>query len=150
MPPATYAVSPGLLAGLLTALAAIVLLGAASLLGLEVAGFRARARRRAARVLSPLEAAIDFTRQAANRADPTDRRKAIGLLAATLEAEGHRALADSTGAVAWSEAPPSPSQAQALADEVEASVARAEAAVTSDPLRRHPARSGGAPRSSPS
>ena len=71
------------------------------------------------KALSPLEAAIAYTREAADRADPTDRRKAIGLLARTLAAEGHDSLAASTTTVAWSDTPPSPASARTLADEAE-------------------------------
>jgi hypothetical protein len=119
MPPATYAVRPGLLAALLVALGAILALAAFALLGVELLALRARARRRAADALSPLQRAIAYTRQAADRPEATDRRKAIGLLARTLAAEGHDSLADSTNGTAWSDVPPSPLNARTLADEIE-------------------------------
>ena len=43
--------------------------------------------------LTPLEAALAYTRDAASRPDPADRRKALGLLAETLDSEGVAALA---------------------------------------------------------
>jgi hypothetical protein len=72
-------------------------------------------------VLTPLEAALAYTRDAAGRPDPADRRKALELLATTLEDEGAPALAGSAEDAAWSEEPPSPDRARELADEVEAS-----------------------------
>ena len=119
MPPPDYTVSPDLVAALLVGLGVLLALAAFALLGVELLGARRDRRRRSARALSPLEAAIAYTRQAADRADPTDRRKAIGLLARTLAAEGHDSLAASTTSVAWSDMPPSPASARTLADEAE-------------------------------
>jgi hypothetical protein len=126
MPPPTYAVSPGLLVAILAVLGAILALAAFSLLGVELLALRARARRRAARARSPLEVALAYTRQAADRPDPTDRRKAIGLLARTLAAEGHDSLAASSSGTAWSDVPPSALNARTLADEVESALGERE------------------------
>ncbi len=119
MPPPDYTVSPAGLAAVLAGLGVLLALAAFALIGIELAGSRRDRRRRAVKALSPLEAAIAYTREAADRADPTDRRKAIGLLARTLAAEGHDSLAASTTTVAWSDTPPSPANARTLADEAE-------------------------------
>jgi hypothetical protein len=122
MPPPVYRVDPGALSAVLVALAALLGLGAVTLVGLELTRLLARARARRAPVLSPLQAALEATRQAARRRDAADRRKALGLLALALRDEGHPQLAQTAVGVAWAEPPPTPTQAVALADEVEASL----------------------------
>lgn len=122
MPPPVYRVDPGALSAVLVALAALLGLGAVTLVGLELTRLLARARARRAPVLSPLQAALEATRQAARRHDPADRRKALGLLALALRDEDHPQLAETAVGVAWAEPPPTPTQAVALADEVEASL----------------------------
>lgn len=124
MPPPVYRVDPGGLGTALAVLAALLALGAAALIGREAARIVARARARRAPILSPLEAALAAARQAAGRADPADRRKALGQLAEALEDAGHAGLAETTVGVAWSEPPPTPTRTVALADEVEARIAR--------------------------
>jgi hypothetical protein len=57
-----------------------------------------------------------FTREAARRPDPRDRRKALGLLAETV---GDDDLAGAAERLAWGEAPPSPERTLSLADDVE-------------------------------
>jgi hypothetical protein len=118
-PAPTYAVSPGRLAGLLTAAAGLLAVAALALLGFELVRIVERRRKSALVVLTPLQAALAYTRDAARRPDPADRRKALGLLAKTLEDEGVPALADTTGDVAWSAEPPTPDRAIEVADEVE-------------------------------
>ena len=118
-PAPSYAVSPGTLAGLLTAAAGLLAVAALALIAFELVRLVERRRRRALVVLTPLEAALAYTRDAARRPDPADRRKALGLLAKTLDSEGVASLAGATGDVAWSEEPPSPDRAIELADEVE-------------------------------
>jgi hypothetical protein len=114
-----YSVSPSRTADVLTAIAAVLaLLGLAVLAG-EIARVLERRRRRREARLTPLEEALAYTRDAAARPDPADRRKALELLARTLDAEGDPALAGTTGDVAWSEEPPSPEKALEVADEVE-------------------------------
>jgi hypothetical protein len=120
VPPAAFAVSPGALAAVLTAGAVILALAALSVLALELARLAERGRRRAKGELTRLELALAYARDAASRLDPSDRRKAAGLLAETLAAEGRSGLAASAGDVAWSEAPPSPARTLTLVDEVEA------------------------------
>jgi hypothetical protein len=123
MPATSYRVSPGTLANGLTVAAALLAIGALALIGFELVRLRDRRRQRALAVLSPLEAALAYTRDAAARPDPADRRKALGLLATTLESEGVPALADTASDVAWSEEPPTADRAIELADEVEAATA---------------------------
>jgi hypothetical protein len=122
MPPAVYRLSPAGLGDALIALAAVLATGALALVGLEISRALTRSRARRVRVLTPLEAALEATRQAALRPDAADRRKAIGILARILSATGHRTLAESSDGVAWSETPPSPTRAQTLADDVESSL----------------------------
>jgi hypothetical protein len=119
MPPAVFSVSPRPLATVLTVLAALLALAAVALLGLEVARLLERRRAGARREPTPLELALTYVREAATR-DARDRRRAAGLLAETLAAEGEPSLAASAGDLAWSEATPSAARALALADEVEA------------------------------
>ena len=119
MPPAIYAVSPGGLANALTVAAALLALTALWLIGFELRRLVERRRLQALAALSPLAAALAYTREAAGRGDPADRRKALGLLAKTLFGAGAPDLAGTAGDVAWSEEPPTPDRALALADEVE-------------------------------
>jgi hypothetical protein len=111
----TPAALPDLLAGA-AALLAVVALG--------LLGFETRRRRRARRVWAlanrtPLEVAIAYTRQAAGRPDPADRRKALGMLARALADGRQSELAFTTGDSAWGEEPPSPGRALELADKAE-------------------------------
>lgn len=119
MPAPSYAVSPGGLANALTAAAGLLAAAALALIGFELVRLVQRRRQRALVVLTPLEAALAYTRDAAGRPDPADRRKALGLLARTLDSEGVPTLANAAEDVAWSEEPPSPDRAIELADEVE-------------------------------
>jgi hypothetical protein len=119
MPAPSYAVSPGTVADALTAAAGLLAAAALALLGLELRRLLERRRRHGLVQLTPLEAALAYTRDAAHRADPADRRKALGLLAKILGGEGVPALAYRAGDVAWSEDPPSPDRAIELAEEVE-------------------------------
>jgi hypothetical protein len=119
MPAPSYAVSPGTLADALTAAAGLLAAAALALLGFELVRLLERRRLRGVVQLTPLEAALAYTRDAARRADPADRRKALGLLAKILGSEGVPTLAYRAGDVAWSEDPPSPDRAIELAEEVE-------------------------------
>jgi hypothetical protein len=117
-PPVTFG-APAVLAGLLTAVGALLVVVAFGVLVVE-----ARRRRREHQVWAlanrtPLEVAIAYTRQAARRRDPADRRKALGLLARALADGRHHELALATGDAAWGEDPPSPSRALELADQAE-------------------------------
>jgi len=119
VPPPRYAISPSRTADVLTAIGAVLALVALGVLAGELA--RLLQRRRLAKAVrrTPLEEAVAYTRDAASRPDPADRRKALELLARTLESEGDPALADATADVAWSEEAPTPEQALELANEVE-------------------------------
>jgi hypothetical protein len=119
LPPATYAVSPSGVADGLAAGAGLLALAGLALLGYELVGLLERRRLRRAVRLTPLEAALAYTRDAARRPNPADRRKALGELARVLEQEGDEPLAETAGDVAWSEDPPTADRALELADEVE-------------------------------
>jgi hypothetical protein len=117
-PPAPrFGVSP-VVADLLTV--AGVLLGAAAivLIGLEAIALLKRRRRRALAQRTELELALAYAREAAERPDPADRRKALGQLSRVLAHTGDEALADETGDVAWAEEAPSRERTLELADEV--------------------------------
>jgi hypothetical protein len=118
-PAPKYAVAPGTLAGLLTLAAGILAAAALAFFGHELVRLVERRRRRAQTVLTPLEAALAYTRDAAGRPSPADRRKALALLAKTLDTEGVVTLADTASDVAWSEDPPTPDRTIEVADEVE-------------------------------
>ena len=119
VPPPTYAVSPGTLADGLTAAAGLLAVGALALIGFELVRLVERRRRTPSSSSHRSRAALAYTRDAARRPDPADRRKALGLLAKTLDGEGVAALAGTAGDIAWSEEPPTPDRAIELADEVE-------------------------------
>jgi hypothetical protein len=116
IPPATFGISPRTLANVLTAAAGVLALLAFAVIGRELV--RLERRRRTVR-LTPLEAALLYTRQSAARRDAADRRKALALLAQTLDAEGDSVLADAAAGAAWSDAAPTAQNALELADEVE-------------------------------
>jgi hypothetical protein len=127
VPAPKYTVPPGTLAGLLTAAAGILAVAALALIGFELVRLVERRRRRALVVLTPLETALAYTRDAARRPDAADRRRALGLLAKTLDSEGvATTLADTAADVAWSEEPPTPDRAIELADEVESTAKDAQ------------------------
>jgi hypothetical protein len=119
LPAPDYAVSPSGLANVLTGVAGALALVGLGVLGWELVRLLERRRRRRQVVLTPLEAALAYTRDAAARPDPADRRKALELLAKTLDAEGAAGLAGTAEHAAWSEEPPTPDRARELADEVE-------------------------------
>ncbi|MBV8078741.1 MAG: hypothetical protein JO186_00015 [Actinobacteria bacterium] len=112
LPAPAYSVSPNLLADVLTGVAAALALGAAALGGVEFVRFLEHRRRRRTVRLTPLEAALAYTRDAARRPDPADRRKALAQLARVVDDDG-------IDAVAWAAEDPSPERALSLADEVE-------------------------------
>ena len=116
LPPPVFAVAPGPLAGGLIAVAALCTLAAALLIGRAL--LRARSRAREIR-LTPLELALVYTRDSAQRPDPADRRKALDMLAEAVGHSGEPELARVATETAWVEDPPSPARAIELADEVE-------------------------------
>jgi hypothetical protein len=118
LPPPDYAVSPGALASGLIALAVLAAGGGAWLLARAL---RRRTARSAADRLTPLERALRYVRDAATRADPADRRRALELLAEVVDAEGRRErLAGEVHDAAWVETAPTPQRSTELADAVEA------------------------------
>jgi hypothetical protein len=117
LPGATYRIPPELLTIALAFGAVVLAIAAFALLGIEVA--RLRERRRRAATISRRAIAIAYVREAADR-DEGDRRKALGLLAETLAAEGDGTLASAADDAAWSEHPPTVARALGLADEVQA------------------------------
>jgi hypothetical protein len=119
LPAPTYSVSPSVTSDALTAAAGVLALAGLALLGIELVRLLERRRLRGIVRLTALEAALAYTRDAATRPDPADRRKALGELTRVLEDEGAEPLAETAGDVAWSEQPPSPDRALELVDEVE-------------------------------
>jgi hypothetical protein len=126
LPPPLYALPPGGFALSLLAIGALLGATAAILLGIELVALRRRRRVRAAS-RTPLETALAFVRDAARRRGADDRRKALELLAETLEVEGNPSLAGAAWQAAWAEQPPSPERALEVAEDVEALVGRAPA-----------------------
>lgn len=118
LPEPDYRVSPTLLgAGLLVGSLALLALPA----GLLVAWLR---RRRpppavvAEPELPPLERALRLVEWARERADGAERRQALEVLAAKLDAAGSSELAESARGLAWSPASPSPEAADRLVEVV--------------------------------
>jgi hypothetical protein len=118
VPPASYLV-PGILTVLLAVAAALLGVASAVLLGLEGLAYRRRRKRAALDRRTPLERAIALARQAAERPDPADRRKALNRLAEALERAGAAGLAATAGRAAWAEMPPTASVALELAERAE-------------------------------
>jgi hypothetical protein len=108
-----YRLPPGPLGGGLIAVAALCILAALALGWFEVARIR---RRPAVDRRSRLELAIAYVRDSANRTEP-DRRRALELLAETVDATGEPALSATAATTAWSKRPPTADAASELADE---------------------------------
>jgi hypothetical protein len=117
-PTAHFGVSPAV-ADLLVVAGVLLGIAALALVGLELRAYLARRRQSELERLSPLELALALTRDAAQRPDPADRRKALGLLADVLADTDDPSLARSVEGAAWSEDPPTPDRALELADEVQ-------------------------------
>jgi hypothetical protein len=111
-PAAAYRLAPGPLAAGLIAAAALCVLVAIALAGRELAKRFARA---SLRRLTPLELAIAYVRDSTSRTGP-DRRRALALLAETIDRTGEPALAATASDRAWSKPPPTPAGATDLAD----------------------------------
>ncbi len=114
---ATYAIRPELLTVALTAGSVALAIAALALIGGEVV--RLRDRRRRIATMSRRALALAYAREATTR-DDSDRRKALGLLAETLAAEGEPTLATAADDAAWSEHAPTVARTLALVDEVQA------------------------------
>lgn len=118
LPDAAFRVAPSLLG-------AALLVGALALLAFP-AVVLARALRREpppaeedeVPELTPLERALALVEWAREREDGADRRKALEVLAEVLDDDGKAELADSTRALAWSPASPSPEAADRLVEDV--------------------------------
>jgi hypothetical protein len=118
LPPPAYSTDPGRLADWLTAVAALLAAAGFVLVGLEGRRLAVRSRRRGVDRLGSLDAALLYTRDAARRPDPADRRKALNLLAQML---GHadEQLAGAAEELAWGEPPPTSERTLAIAEDVE-------------------------------
>jgi hypothetical protein len=112
-PSPAYRLPPGPLGAGLIAAAAVCILAALALGWFEVARIR---RRPAVDRRSRLELAIAYVRDSAKRTDP-DRRRALELLAETVDATGEPALSSTVATTAWSKRAPTPAAASELADE---------------------------------
>jgi hypothetical protein len=111
-PPApAYRFAPGTLAGGLIIAAAICALAALALVGKEIAWLSRRSREHR---LSALELAVAYVRDSTRRSDP-DRRRALSLLAEAAD-DREPVLSAAAADTAWSESPPTPAGAAALAD----------------------------------
>jgi hypothetical protein len=115
LPPVSYRIAPGTLQALLAALSALLVLAAA---GLVVLALPRRGERRRPAV-APLEQALALVRASTTNGYPAERRKALGVLARALRAEGQRDLAQSAVRLAWSADPPTAHAANDFADHVE-------------------------------
>jgi hypothetical protein len=112
-PPPSYSVDPSLLRALLVAVAVVLGLAAAALVAWELR----RRRRRQTAGEDPLERALRLTREAESRS-PSDRRRAVGLLARIL-ASRERPLAAPASDLAWARPAPESDAVAALVGDVE-------------------------------
>jgi hypothetical protein len=119
--PVTWGIDPELAAGLLAAGAALLALLAGAVAAFVLRSRRPReaAGRAPARPLSPLQAALAATRQAARGGGARERRRALELLARVLRRDGEPELARAATRLAWSAERPAPARVDAFAAEVE-------------------------------
>ena len=120
--PVSYAVSPRFVTVALWALAALLGLLAAGLIGYAMIGRTPYGAVMDARRGSPLDRALRLVRRAARRG-PQERRKALERLARELGRAGEAELAERTGSLAWSRPEPGPPDIGALVGDVERAVA---------------------------
>jgi hypothetical protein len=106
-PPVTYSVSPDLVGWLLTAAAALLVLGAGWLVARSLGSVRRERRLRLPAHLTPVERALALARHALDRGDVAGGRKALERLSAELERGGRDDLAQAVGRTAWSSGGPS-------------------------------------------
>lgn len=140
LPRVTYRMGPGLLAGLLLALALVLVLGPAAY-GAQRLRTRlpesAPAPARRGRLLTPLEQALALVSRALAGLGVDEQRKALERLARELVASDRLDLARESRRLAWSRTGPSVSEAGALAERVEQEVvgrgAAAPASETAEP-----------------
>jgi len=112
-PPPSYSVDPSRLHALLIAAAVVFALAAVALVAWELR----RRRHRQAAEEDPLERALRLTREAESRS-PSDRRRAVGLLARIL-ASRERPLAEPASDLAWARPAPESDAVAALVGDVE-------------------------------
>jgi hypothetical protein len=119
VPPPSYRISPDLLRGLLTALAGLLALAAAVLVG-----FALRPRHASGTVApseSRLAQALQAVRASTGNGRPAERRKALGWLGRELRAVERPSEADEARRLAWSADPPTATSAGDFATQVESS-----------------------------
>lgn len=116
-PPATYRIDPGVLRGLLAALAGLLVLAAAVLVGLAL--HRPTAVDAADQSESRLAQALRAVWASAANGRPTERRKALGWLGRELRAAERPSEADEATRLAWSADVPTATSAGEFATKVE-------------------------------
>ena len=114
LPRARYSVDPTLLCDTLDGVGALITGAALLLFARELLRFR----RSASAPLPPLMRALTLVRQAGTRS-VDDRRRAVGLLARTLEAHPNTALPSFASRLAWSKSNPAPERLDELVRMVE-------------------------------
>jgi hypothetical protein len=119
--PPSYALSPEFVTVALWALAALLGVLAAGLIGYAMIGRTPYGALLAARRGSPLDRALRLVHRAARRG-PQERRKALERLARELRRAGQAELAERTGTLAWSRPEPQRGEMGALVGEVERTV----------------------------
>ena len=124
-PPVSWAVSPGLLGGLVLSAAALLMLGAGWLISSVVArNTRLVRARRIPAHLTPIERALVLAEHATARGEIDESRKALERLAEELRKRRAGAQADDAERLAWSESGPSPENVAELATSVRSNGAR--------------------------
>jgi hypothetical protein len=115
LPPVTYRVRPVAAAAGLAGLAGLL---AAAGAGLLVVGLRRPPRRRPLELLPPLERSLALLAAAERRADASEQRKALDLLAAELGRRGEDDLARTASELAWSRRAPAATASLPLTEQV--------------------------------
>ncbi len=116
--PVSWAIDPDLLAGLAAGGAIVLALAAGLLVARAVRSRAATLATAPTSTRSPLELALDRVRLAARAGSPSERRKALELLARVLRGAGDRELAARAMRLAWSSERPAPGRVESFADEV--------------------------------
>lgn len=119
LPEVTWVAAPQLLAALLVVAALALLTPGALLLRRWWRGRRPEVVVEEPE-LPPLERALQLVLWSRDRPDGEDRRRALEVLAETLDAEGPPELADDARVLAWSPSSPTPTAATALVERVRA------------------------------
>ena len=124
-PPVSWAISPGLLGGLALSVAALLILGAGSLVASAVSADTRLVR--APRIpahFTPVERALVLAEHAAAHGEVDESRKALERLAEELRRRDAAAFADDAERLAWSESGPSRETVAELATNVRSNGAR--------------------------